>query len=57
MNSIKLSQVPDFGGIFCPILGQEKDEFLSRTVSAQFDENSSNKLNIDIIVVGIPYIY
>ena len=33
-------RVPYFGGWFCPIFGQEKDEFLTTTVITLFDENS-----------------
>ena len=50
-------RVPYFGGRVCPIFGQEKYEFLSRTVSTLVDKKSSNKFYINISVVGIPYIY
>ena len=50
--------VPDFGGrFFCLSFGQEKYEFLSRTVSTEFTKNSSNQFFIRISVVGITYIY
>ena len=45
--------VPDFGGRFCP--GQEKYEFLYRTVWNFFNENGSNQFYIHISVVGISY--
>ena len=42
--------VPDFGGWFCPIFGQEKYEFLAMTVRTFSDENSSNQFYIRLYV-------
>ena len=50
-------QVPCFGGHFCPIFGQEKHEFISKTVSNLFDEKSLNQFYIRISVVGMLYVY
>ena len=57
ISSTRTGLVPDFGGQFCPIFGQEKYEFLYRTIRKWFDENSLNQLYIHIIVVVIRYIY
>ena len=37
-----LWQVLNFGGQFCPIFGQEKDDLLTLTVRTLLDKNSSN---------------
>ena len=43
--------VPDLRDRFCPIFVQEKNQFLSWTVSRWFDENILNQFYILIIVV------
>ena len=49
-------RVSDFGDQFCPIFGQEKDEFLTTTVKTLFDENSSNQLYICLCVQNAPVV-
>ena len=39
-------RVPDFGGQFCPIFRQEKDDFLTTTVKTLFDKNSTKQFYI-----------
>ena len=43
-------RVPDLEGQFCPILGQEKDEFLATTIQTFSDENILNQFYICLCV-------
>ena len=50
-RSVKLLWlVPYFGSRFCPIFGQEKDEFLVTTVRSLFDRNGFNQFYMRIFV-------
>ena len=47
---MKTQLVPDFGGQFPPIFGQEKDEFLAMTVRIVSDVDSLNHFYIRLCV-------
>ena len=47
-------KVPDFGGQFFPIFGQEKYKLLSTTVRTLFGENSSNMFYLRLSTKGSP---